>query len=289
MAYMDNDIKKIFRTFRRHRLYYKLTDFILLFLFFYTLSYYFNVISLFSRYMEYYVIGTISLDRIIVAVLSAIISILVITLLYVRKAPVNPFMMIESRYEWMRERLKTARDNQYEDNVIASELTEQVTSRLKQVNAGSFLKRKHIITRLLLSTVLVATVIGLSATQTHSGISPLDITRIIEQVGSNLSDSTTSQTDSGKNEGGDEDIYGETSVASLSGESVELLIIPGLGTAVTIRHAEQQDSVQFVPSQTYPVDMISSAAADESYQTIQQLSGQDKNLVKDYAILRSKL
>lgn len=285
---MDKDIKKISRIFRRYRWYYRITDFILLFTLFYTISYYFNVVTVFSQYMEFYVIGTITLDKIIVVGLCGLISMVLVILLYIRKPPVDPFGMIESRYGWMIERLQTAWDNRYEDNIVASDLIEQVTNRLKQVNIGSFLNRKHIVTRLLFSLILTASLIGLLTTQTHSDFTPQDIAQIIEKTADNISNSALPNQTS-KESGMDEDIYGETSVASLSGESIELLIIPGLGTEVTIRHTEQEDDIQFVASQTYPVDISASAAADESYQAILALSDQDSDLVKEYAILRSKL
>ena len=285
---MDKDIKKISRIFRRYRWYYRITDFILLFTLFYTISYYFNVVTVFSQYMEFYVIGTITLDKIIVVGLCGLISMVLVILLYIRKPPVDPFGMIESRYGWMIERLQTAWDNRYEDNIVASDLIEQVTNRLKQVNVGSFLNRKHIVTRLLFSLILTASLIGLLTTQTHSDFTPQDIAQIIEKTSDNISNSALPNQTS-KESGMDEDIYGETSVASLSGESIELLIIPGLGTEVTIRHTEQEDDIQFVASQTYPVDISASAAADESYQAILALSDQDSDLVKEYAILRSKL
>jgi hypothetical protein len=285
---MDKDIKKISRIFRRYRWYYRITDFILLFTLFYTISYYFNVVTVFSQYMEFYVIGTITLDKIIVVGLCGLISMVLVILLYIRKPPVDPFGMIESRYGWMIERLQTAWDNRYEDNIVASDLIEQVTNRLKQVNVGSFLNRKHIVTRLLFSLILTASLIGLLTTQTHSDFTPQDIAQIIEKTADNISNSALPNQTS-EESGMDEDIYGETSVASLSGESIELLIIPGLGTEVTIRHTEQEDDIQFVASQTYPVDISASAAADESYQAILALSDQDSDLVKEYAILRSKL
>ena len=285
---MDKDIKKISRIFRRYRWYYRITDFILLFTLFYTISYYFNVVTVFSQYMEFYVIGTITLDKIIVVGLCGLISMVLVILLYIRKPPVDPFGMIESRYGWMIERLQTAWDNRYEDNIVASDLIEQVTNRLKQVNIGSFLNRKHIVTRLLFSLILTASLIGLLTTQTHSDFTPQDIAQIIEKTADNISNSALPNQTS-EESGMDEDIYGETSVASLSGESIELLIIPGLGTEVTIRHTEQEDDIQFVASQTYPVDISASAAADESYQAILALSDQDSDLVKEYAILRSKL
>jgi hypothetical protein len=286
---MDKDIKKISRIFRRYRWYYRITDFILLFILFYTLSFYFNVVTVFSQYMEFYVIGTITLDKIIVVGLCGLISVVLVILLYIRKPPVDPFQMIESRYGWMIERLQTAWDNRYEDNIVASDLIEQVTNRLKQVNIGSFLNRKHLVTRLLFSMILAASLIGLSTTQTHSDFTPQDIAQIIETTADNLSNSALPNQTS-KESGTDDDIYGETSVASLSGENIELLIIPGLGTEVTIRHTEQEDDIQFVASQTYPVYNINaSAAADESYQAILALSDQDSDLVKEYAILRSKL
>lgn len=285
---MDKDIKKISRIFRRYRWYYRITDLILLFTLFYTLSYYFNVVTVFSQYMEFYVIGTITLDKIIVVGLCGLISVVLVILLYIRKPPVDPFQMIESRHGWMIERLQTAWDNRYKDNIVASDLIEQVTNRLKQVNIGSFLNRKHIVTRLLFSLILTASLIGLLTTQTHSEFTPQDIAQIIEQRTDNISNSALANQTS-KEGGMDDDIYGETSVASLSGENIELLIIPGLGTEVTIRHTEQEDDIQFVASQTYPVDISASAAADESYQAILALSDQDSVLVKEYAILRSKL
>lgn len=285
---MDKDIKKISRIFRRYRWYYRITDFILLFTLLYTISYYFNVVTVFSQYMEFYVIGTITLDKIIVVGLCGLISMILVILLYIRKPPVDPFGMIESRYGWMIERLQTAWDNRYKDNIVASDLIEQVTNRLKQVNIGSFLNRKHLVTRLLFSLILTASLIGLLTTQTHSDFTPHDIAQIIEQTSDNISNSALPNQTS-KESGMDDDIYGETSVASLSGENIELLIIPGLGTEVTIRHTEQENDIQFVASQTYPVDISASAAADESYQAILALSDQDSDLVKEYAILRSKL
>jgi hypothetical protein len=285
---MDKDIKKISRIFRRYRWYYRITDFILLFTLFYTLSFYFNVVTVFSKYMEFYVIGTITLDKIIVVGLCGLISVVLVILLYIRKPPVDPFQMIESRYGWMIERLQTAWDNRYEDDIVASDLIEQVTNRLKQVNIGSFLNRKHLVTRLLFSMILAASLIGLLTTQTHSDFTPQDIAQIIETTADNLSNSALPNQTS-KESGTDDDIYGETSVASLSGENIELLIIPGLGTEVTIRHTEPENDIQFVASQTYPVDISASAAADESYQAILALSDQDSVLVKEYAIFRSKL
>ncbi len=122
-------------------------------------------------------------------------------------------------------------------------------------------------------------------------ITPEDITTLVDELEGKLPDSTlpfgdnqTSSPDGGL----DEDIYGETSIASIEGENVELVIIPGIGTSVTIRHAGQDDDVQFVPSQTYPVDVESSNAADESYQLLQQLSILDRDLIREYAIQLSK-
>ena len=285
---MYDDIENISRTFHRHRLYYKLADFILLSLLFYVISYYLNVITFFSGYMEYYVVNTVSLDRIIVMVASLLFSALVVIILYLTKNRIDTIEMIESRYEWLRERLRTAWDCRDEDNVVASDLVAQVTSKLREVNVGSFLDRRYLAGRLLVSIVLVAALMGLTATDTHTGITPEDITRIVEEFGTEIPESIT-DTEKSQNGGLDEELYGETSVASIEGENVELVIIPGLGTAVTIRHAGEEEELQFVPSQTYPVDVVASNAADESYRAVQQMSSQDRDLIKEYAVLHSKL
>jgi hypothetical protein len=286
---MNTNMKKIFRVFKRYRFYYKLTDFIMFFLIVYTLLYYFNAISLFSQHVEYYVVDAITLDKVIIIGLSGLISGLLVIILYMRKTPINSIEMLESRYEWMQERLQTAWDRQNEDNVVVADLIAQVTSQLKQVDLSIFLDKKHLFTRLLLSVVLTASVMGLTATQTYLNVTPENFNRLVENLGGSLPESTSSSNETIQENRLDEDIFGETSVASIEGENVEVTIIPGLGTSVTIRHTNEQDDVQFVPSQAYPVDIFSSAAADESYLAMQQISSQDRDLIRDYAVVRSKL
>ena len=288
---MYDDIGNISRVFHRHRFYYKLADFITLSLILYTLSYYFNIVSLFSEYIEYYIVDAVSLDEILVMALSILVSAVLVIIMYIRKPAVDTIGMIESRYEWMQERLKAACDTRNEDNVVADDLMNQVTLRLKAVDAGSFLNRRHLLTRIMVSVVLAILVTGLFTTQTHVDITPEDITALVDELGGKLPESTflpgDNQTSSPDGRL-DEEIYGETSIASIEGENVELVIIPGIGTSVTIRHAGQDDDVQFVPSQTYPVDVESSNAADESYQLLQQLSITDRDLIREYAIQLSK-
>ncbi len=288
---MYDDIGKISRAFHKHRFYYKLVDFITLSLLLYALSYYFNVVSLFSQYIEYYIVDAISLDEILVMASSILVSAVLVIILYIRKPTIDTIGMIESRYEWMQERLKTAYDTRNDDNLVAADLRNQVTSRLKDVDVGSFLNRRHLLTMIIASVVLTIVSAGLFTTQTHVDITPDDIAGIVDELGGKLPDTTPPFKDnqtSSPDGGLDEEIYGETSIASIEGENVELVIIPGIGTSVTIRHAGQDDDVQFVPSQTYPVDVESSTAADESYQLLQQLSIPDRDLIREYAIRLSQ-
>ncbi len=284
---MYDDIENISRKFHRYRQYYKLADFILFFLLLYIISYYLNVITLFSGYMEYYVLDTVSLDRIIVLGISVLASSVLVLILYLTKSSIDTIEMVESRYEWLRERLQTAWDCRDEDNVVATDLVAQVTTRLREVDVGSFLDRKYLAGRLLVSVVLVAALIGLTASDIQSDFTPEGITRIIEELGTEPE--TLTDPEKSQDGGLDDEIFGETSVASIEGENVELVIIPGLGTAVTIRHAGEDEELQFVPSQTYPVDVVASTAADESYRAIQQMSAQDRDLIMEYAVLHSKL
>ena len=288
---MYDDIEKISQAFHRQRFYYKLADFITLTLILYALSYYFNVGSLFSQYIEYYIVDAVSLDEILVMASSILVSAVLVIILYIRKPAIDTIGMIESRYEWMQERLKAAYDTRNDDNLVAIDLRNQVTSGLKAVDTGSFLNRRHLLTMIIASFVLTIVSAGLFTTQTHVDITPDDIAGLVDELGGKLPDSTlpfgdnqTSSPDGGL----DDEIYGETSIASIEGENVELVIIPGLGTSVTIRHAGQDDGVRFVPSQTYPVDVVSSNAADESYQLLQQLSIPDRDLIREYAIRLSQ-
>lgn len=287
---MYDDIENISKKFHRHRLYYKLADFILFFLILYIISYYLNVITFFSGYMEYYVLDTVSLDRIIVLGVSVLASSVLVIILYLTKNKINTIEMVESRYEWLRERLRTAWDCRDEDNVVATDLVAQVTTRLREVDVSSFLDRRYLAGRLLVSVVLVAALMGLTASDIQSDFTPEDITRIIEELGTEIPETLTDPEKS-QDGGPDDEIFGETSVASIEGEDVELVIIPGLGTAVTIRHAGEGEELQFVPSQTYPGDPGSngSTAADESYRALQQMSAQDRDLIMEYAVLHSKL
>jgi len=240
---------------------------------------------------SYYIVDTVSLDEILVMASSILVSAVLVIILYIRKPAIDTIGMIESRYEWMQERLKTAYDTRNDDNLVAVDLRNQVTLRLKDVDAGSFLNRRHLLTMIIASVVLTIVSAGLFTTQTHVDITPDDIASLVDELGGKLPDSTlvfkdnqTSSPDGGL----DEEIYGETSIASIEGENVELVIIPGIGTSVTIRHAGQDDDIRFVPSQTYPVDVESSTAADESYQFLQQLSIPDRDLIREYAIQLSQ-
>lgn len=282
---MYSNIKNISQVFLRYRLYYKLSDFILLFFIFYTVLYYFNAALMFSGYMEYYLVDAVSFDDVMVMGLSAMASIVLVVIYYMAKPPVNAVKMIESRYHWMRERLQTACDSIGKDNVVVADLISQVTSQLKQVDIGSFLDKRYLSTRVLMITVLVLTLVMLSVNQVQSDITPYDIERFIKEV--SVPEELTPSEETDKN-GLQDDIYGEVSVASIQGEQVELFIVPGLGTTVTIRHADQGNEVQFIPSQTYPVDIVSAAAADEKYQAIQQLSAEDREMIRAYAVLRSQ-
>lgn len=288
---MYNDIEKISQTFHKQRFYYKLADFITLSLILYTLSYYFNIVSLFPQYIEYYIVDAVSLDEILVMALSILVSAVLVTILYITKPAIDTIGMIESRHEWMQERLKAAYDTRNDDNLVAVDLRNQVTSGLKAVDAGSFLNRRHLLTMIIASVMLTIVSAGLFTTQTHVDITPDDIAGLVDELGGKLPDSTLPFSDnqtSSPNGGLDGEIYGETSIASIEGENVELVIIPGVGTSVTIRHAGQDDGVRFVPSQTYPVDVVSSNAADESYQSLQQLSIPDRDLIREYAIRLSQ-
>jgi len=240
--------------------------------------------------MEYYVFDAVSMDEIIVFGLSGLVAILLVIIKYLRKPALPPIEMLESRYTWTQERLQTAWDKRDEDNVIINHLRSQITSYLKNVDVGSFLNKKHLGIRLMISLILLVSLIGFSDTLPPLEITPENINKIIEEYGGNLTEGiVSSEEENAKNGKLDEEIYGDISVASIEGENVELTIISGLGTSVTIRNTGPEDNVQFVPSQTYPVDIISSAAADESYQAIQQLPAQDKDLIMEYAVLRSKL
>jgi len=288
---MYDDIGNISRALHRYRFYYKLADFITLTLLLYALSYYFNVGSLFPEYIEYYIVDAISLDEVLVMALSILVSAVLVIILYLTKPVIDTIGVIESRYEWMQERFKAAYDTRNEDNVVAADLRNQVTFKLKDVDVSSFLNRRHLLTRIMVSFVLAILVTGLLTTQIHVDITPEDITALMDELGGKLPESTLLSRDNQTNspgEGLDEETYGETSIASIEGENVELLIIPGVGTSVTIRHAGHDDEVQFVPSQTYPVDVVSSDAADESYQLLQQLSIPDKDLIREYAIRQSQ-
>jgi hypothetical protein len=287
---MYNEMENISRAFKRYRFYYKLIDFILYFLILYVLAYFLNLILFFSKYSEYYVFDAVSLDKIIIFGLSGSVALLLVIIKYLKNPALPAIEMLESRYFWTRERLQTAWDKKDEDNVIIKHLRSEVTSCLKKVDVGSFLNKKQIAIRLMISVILLVSVIGFSDTLPPLEITPDDVNKIIEDYVGNISEGiVSSEEENAKNGNLDDDIYGDISVASIEGENVELTIISGLGTSVTIRNTGPEDNVQFVPSQTYPVDIISSAAADESYQAILQLSSQDKDLIMEYAVLRSKL
>ena len=82
---------------------------------------------------------------------------------------------------------------------------------------------------IMASVVLTIVSAGLFTTQTHVDITPEDITALVDELGGKLPDSTLAFKDNqtSSTEGGlDEDIYGDTSIASIEGENVELYGMP---------------------------------------------------------------
>ena len=181
--------------------------------------------------------------------------------------------IVESKYEPLKEKLRTAADNVKEENPVVNELEEEVIHDLKHVGLSSFIKTKRISykifsTILLSFAIVLATTLNLYIVDLNKFLS--NIPDILDNLGSRRADNILL----GEiNES--EDIYGESKLAVLGSKEIDIRIKP-VNYEVNVREEGDVEQKQF--DEIFPREVnIEQASAFE-----EKIPEEQQELVKNY-------
>lgn len=189
------------------------------------------------------------------------------------KMRVNKAKVVESKYEHLKERLRTAVDNVNLENPVVEELQNEVVQGLKQVGISSFLHTKKVSYKVLASAILAFIIVFVSTLNIHF----LDLQNLINNIPGLLEGTSLIK----KSENiplevnTTEDIYGESKLAVLGNKELDIKIQPS-NFEVSVR--EQGDVKQKKFDEVFPkeVEIKSGASFEENIPQEQQ------ELVKSY-------
>ncbi len=229
-------------------------------------------------------------------ILAFIIAITSALLLHRNDHKKNVNLIIENKYPELKEKLRTAYDNRNESNVIVDSLKSLVSDGLTIVSASRLVAASVVVTKIIVVIIFVsaATYIQINPdfrappdtlTNAYTNISKtITGTTGIANVTTIQVGQITGPPTAGAQGGGN--IIGKPKIASLEGKNIDLTLYSGQGTGFTPT-APSQGPPPFMPSITYPVDVVGSNVSDGGYSALMQKSETDKTLIQDYAISRT--
>ncbi|MBI2664936.1 hypothetical protein HYX10_06380 [Candidatus Woesearchaeota archaeon] len=198
-----------------------------------------------------------------------------------KRLKVSKVRVVEQKYQQLNEKLRTAAENQSEDNPVVKELHDEVLHDLKGVEEAAFVDQRKIYVKSIAIVFLSFLVLFLSP---HT-VGLLDFAADAPEE-PELGDSPLS-TDSGasrlKFAGKEEtgllkaggEIFGTPAVAMLGDEELKIKIRPA-GSELNIREIQEADLPDFYES--YPADVQAVAAA--SFE--EEIPKEDLELVRNY-------
>jgi hypothetical protein len=182
--------------------------------------------------------------------------------------------VVESKYEPLKEKLRTAADNFKEENPVVNELEEEVISDLKHVGLSSFIQTKNvsykIFTIILLSfAIVLATTMNLYIVDLNKFLGNFpDILENINPIkrAANIPLGEINES---------EDIYGYSQLAVLGNQEIDIKIRP-VNYEVNVREEGDVEQKQF--DEIFPTEVaVEQASAFE-----EKIPEEQQELVKNY-------
>lgn len=204
---------------------------------------------------------------------------------------INIPFLIEQKNSELKEKLRTAYDNREEANIILDTLKSEVSGVLDKVSS------EHIITTGKLIFMLIITV-GFFGGTTMIALNheryAIPVTTIEDMV--NI---ITGNSYGGGNETlgavGDPEDFGKaggietkTSIATIEGKNIDLMIFPGYEQGYELKAVSQTHN-PFIASATFPVDVLGSNVSDGGYSMLMKKTESEKQLINQYAVKRSTI
>ena len=180
---------------------------------------------------------------------------------------------IGAAYPGLEEPLAAARDNCGVENIMVNDLADDVAKKMDEIEYSSLLDQKRLTSRVILIVVFAFIITSLAVADFsligQGSDLKLPIIRGSGGGGSGNDDS------GGMGAGGDsmstdaesadrrDDIYGEPSVASITGTNLDLKMYPGVGSEFSIRETSETGMHDFEESSQFPVEPVASETSDE--------------------------
>jgi len=181
--------------------------------------------------------------------------------------------IVESKYEPLKEKLRTAADNINDDNPVVNELEEEVTNDLKHVRLSSFIQTNQVYYKIF-SVILVSFAIVFV---TQQNLYIVDLSNFLSNVPEfleNLNPRRADNTLLGQINESD-DIYGNSKLAILGNEQIDIRITP-VNYEVNVREEGDFEQKQF--DEIFPREV----AVEQSSAFEERIPEEQQELVKSY-------
>ena len=181
--------------------------------------------------------------------------------------------IVESKYEPLKEKLRTAADNIKEDNPVINELEEEVVHDLKNVGLSSFIQTKEVSYKLfetiaLSFTIVLVTTMNLYIIDLNEFLSTT-IPEYLKGIPKLADGSLLGEINESN------DIYGDSQLAVLGNEQIDIRISP-VNYEVSVREEGDVEQKQFDEIFPSDVDVEQASSFEENIPEEQQ------ELVKKY-------
>lgn len=181
--------------------------------------------------------------------------------------------LVESKYEPLKEKLRTAADNYKKENPVINELEEEVVHDLKHVGLSSFIQTRGV-TYKLFSVILLSFAIVMATT---SDLYIVDLNLFLSGLPELLDKTNSKRVDNtifGEiNESND--IYGKSKLAILGNEEIDIRIQPA-NYEINVREEGDLEQRQF--DEIFPNEIaVEQASAFE-----ERIPEEEQELVKSY-------
>ena len=181
--------------------------------------------------------------------------------------------IVESKYEPLKEKLRTAADNVNKENPVVNELEEEVVYDLKHVGLSSFIHTKQISYKIF-TTILLSFAIVLATTM---NLYIVDLNKFLSNFPEFLENINPRRADNillGEiNES--ENIYGDSKLAILGNQEIDIKIRP-VNYEVNVREEGDVEQKQF--DEIFPREV----AVEQSSAFEEKIPEEEQELVKSY-------
>jgi len=181
--------------------------------------------------------------------------------------------IVESKYEPLKEKLRTAADNIKEDNPVVNELEEEVVHDLQNVGLSSFIQTKEVSYKLFATIALSFAIVLITTTNLYI----IDLNKFLSTTVPEYLQGIPKLADGALlgeiNESND--IYGDSQLAVLGNEQIDIRISP-VNYEVSVREEGDVEQKQFNEIFPSDVDVEQASSFEENIPEEQQ------ELVKKY-------